>query len=121
MSCRAKIAGCSEIHTKHINTVCGHGVQILIGHGAQILIGHGAQILIGHGAQILIGHGLQILIGHGVQILIGHGVQILISCHGKAVSVTYLSVCACVCVWVGDRARVALFIQHSTRMRHIVT
>ena len=62
-------------------------------------------------------------------------------CHGKAISVTYLSVCVCVCVCVCTRARaclrlcvrvcvgaracvracvhVALLIQHATFMRHI--
>jgi len=30
MLCREIIAVCSEIHTKHINTVCGQNVELLI-------------------------------------------------------------------------------------------
>jgi len=30
MLCREIIAGCSEIHTKHINTLCGQNVELLI-------------------------------------------------------------------------------------------
>ena len=29
MLCREIIAVCSEIHTKHINTVCGQNVELL--------------------------------------------------------------------------------------------
>jgi hypothetical protein len=29
MLCREIIADCSEIHTKHINTLCGHKVELL--------------------------------------------------------------------------------------------
>ena len=29
MLCREIIAVCSEIHTKHINTLCGHNVELL--------------------------------------------------------------------------------------------
>ena len=45
-------------------------------------------------------------------------------CRVKAISITYFYVCACVrgCMQVARRvyARVAFFIQHATRMRHIV-
>ena len=48
------------------------------------------------------------------------------NCRQKAISITYLRVSGRACVRVGARVRgrvvrVALLIQHATRMRHIVT
>ena len=111
MMYREIIAICSQIHTKHINTLCGQNVELLNVKLAVHALSNSINECYSLSYSCLIAASLYAneSLGSKFQMLRTLTIR-RVQCHSRnAISITY-----------SECVSVALVIQHATRMRHIV-